>query len=541
MTTGRALGLLIGIAMAIRLVWAASVGPYANEAYYYMYAQNLEWGYFDHPPMVGVVSALGLKALGGVAPVLGLRCGFIVLFAGSSWLMARLGSRAYGAGVGVLSALALNATVFFGLQVGTFAEPDGPLLFFWLLTLDRLAAALERPGSLGRWVLVGLAWGGALLSKYHAVLLPAGVLLQAVIHRDSRRVLRMAGPYLATAIGLSLFAPVVAWNARHGWASFVYQGVRAGGSQGLRLETLFEALSGEALYLTPWIWVGLLVSGFRLARQGPRRWGASEALLACQAAPAIVLFTGLSCFERIMPHWPLIGYVALMPGLGRIWADRWARRPLATGRRLAVVAAAPVLLGSLFVVQARTGLFQDARGRLLGLIPARSDPTVDTIRWAEIAQELKRRGWLDAPHTFLFTDSWRLSAELAMATGLRKPVACYHCDARSFSFWSRPVDWVGRDGIFVRLDDGCAEPWNYAPWFAKVEPLATFPIVRAGVTLQTVRFYRCVHQLSPFPFGTRSPSAIAAVSAQTYHDPDPDPDPTPAPRLGLQPPVSVRH
>ena len=75
------------------------------------------------------------------------------------------------------TAFALNATAYYGVAAATFALPDGPLVFFWLLTLDRLAAALTATDRLGPWVGVGLAWGGALLSKYHAVYLPAAVLI----------------------------------------------------------------------------------------------------------------------------------------------------------------------------------------------------------------------------------------------------------------------------------------------------------------------------------------------------------------------------
>jgi 4-amino-4-deoxy-L-arabinose transferase-like glycosyltransferase len=116
------------------------------------------------------------------------------------------------------------------MAVATIAQPDGPLLFFWLLTLDRLSVALEDPDRLAPWLGVGLAWGGAMLSKYHAVLLPAGVLLHMVLWPQARRCLRAPGPYLAAAIGLMLFAPVILWNATHGWASFLFQGGVSGWS-----------------------------------------------------------------------------------------------------------------------------------------------------------------------------------------------------------------------------------------------------------------------------------------------------------------------
>ena len=55
-----------------------------------------------------------------------------------------------------------------------------------------------------------------------------------------------------------LFAPVLAWNAGHGWISFVFQGGRALGTLGFRPETLLAALLGQAFYLFPWIWAALV-------------------------------------------------------------------------------------------------------------------------------------------------------------------------------------------------------------------------------------------------------------------------------------------
>jgi len=508
MTTRRALWVLIGVSTVFRLVWAASLGGYTNEAWYYLYAQHLDWGYFDHPPMVAVVGAVGLKLAGGVSPIFGVRLGFILLFAGSSWLLARLTARCCGAKAGVLAALVLNATVFYSLKIGTFVEPDGPLLFFWLLTLDRLWVALEEPRRIWAWLGVGLAWGGAMLSKYHAVLLPAGAVLYLLLWPTARRCLRQPGPYLAAAVGLAVFSPVIVWNAGHSWVSFFYQGTRAGGFHGLHLAMLMEALIGQVLYLTPWIWGGLVLVLVRLVRHGPGDWSESEAFLFCQAVPALALFLGLSMFQRIMPHWPLIGFVALMPLLGRLLAERLAANPVGVRRWLAAVAAAPVVLAVLFVTQANTGLFQDGYGRLLGRFRPLSDPTLDTIRWDQIARALERRGLLDEPGTFLFTDNFRYSAELALATRRAALVACYHRDARNYIYWSRPEDWLGRDGIFVQIEESLAAPNFFAPWFTRVEPLATIPIVRAGVAIETVRLYRYVRQTDPFPFGYHGPGLI---------------------------------
>ena len=121
--------------------------------------------------------------------------GSSLLFAGSTWLMARLASRFYGERAGLLAAFALNVTAYHTAAAGAFALPDGPLLFFWLLTLDRLAAAVASASGSGsgHGPGVGLAWGGALLSKYHAVFLPAGALLYLAVEPSARRWLRRPG------------------------------------------------------------------------------------------------------------------------------------------------------------------------------------------------------------------------------------------------------------------------------------------------------------------------------------------------------------
>ena len=275
---------LIAITSGLRVALAAAVGPGNDEAYHALFAVHPDWSYFDHPPMMAWVARAGMLLSGGALSAPAMRMGFILLSAGSSWFMARLTSRFFGPRAGLIAAFALNATAYYGVVAGTFLLPDGPLLFFWLVTLDRLAAAWADPGRIGAWAGVGLAWGGAMLSKYHAVFLPAGAVVYLAIEPSARRCLKTPGPYLAAAIGAALFAPVVAWNASHGWASFAFQGARAGGS-GFRPDALALAVGGQALYLFPWMWVFLWASVFRGVGRARRAGGSARAVLA-GAGPA---------------------------------------------------------------------------------------------------------------------------------------------------------------------------------------------------------------------------------------------------------------
>ena len=498
-----ALWVVIAVSTILRLLWAANSGAAFDEPYYFQYIQHPALSYFDHPPMVALVGAIGLALTGDAFSVFGLRLGFISLFAGSTWLMARLTSRFYGPTAGVLAALALSASGYFGMAVATIAQPDGPLLFFWLLTLDRLAVALDDPDRLVPWLGVGVAWGGAMLSKYHAVLLPAGALLHMVVWPQARRCLRKPGPYLAAAIGLTLFAPVIAWNATHNWASFLFQGGRASSSHQLRLDQLGATLGLGALYLFPWIWIGMVGLLVELIRRGPRAWDQKESFLICQAAPALVLFHAIAAQRWIMPYWPLFGFIALIPLLGRAWALGLKTHPAVSRRWITAVALFPVVLAALVFAQARFGLLEDGQGRLLGLIAPKHDVTADMIGWDQVASELERRGLLAEPRTFLFTDSWDRSAGLALATRGKAPVACYNVEPRSYSFWSRPEEWLGRDGIFIESVRAKGALSNYSPFFTRYEPIGNVQIVRRGVFIREVYLYRGTNQTRPFPFDGR--------------------------------------
>ena len=61
-------------------------------------------------------------------------------------------------------------------------------------------------------------------------------------------------PNAVTVVALAAlgFAPVVAWNAAHGWASFAKQGGRAGAeSGGFTLRWVGELVAGQAGLATP--------------------------------------------------------------------------------------------------------------------------------------------------------------------------------------------------------------------------------------------------------------------------------------------------
>jgi hypothetical protein len=504
MTTRRGLWYLILVATALRLVVAACLGPGNDEAYHYLFAVHPDWSYFDHPPMLALVESAGLAVVGFHAKVLALRLGSVALFAASTWLMARLTARLYGPAAGWMAAFALSATAYYGVAAATFALPDGPLVFFWLLTLDRLLVAIQEPGRAGAWAWAGLAWGGAMLSKYQAIFLPLATLAFLVGEPAARHWLRRRGPYLALGLGLLVFTPVIVWNRSHGWASFAFQGGRALGSSAIRPDRFAVFLLGQAVYLFPWLWVLLLAALFSRSRDGSGR--PQEELpgrfLRYQAVVPLAAFGAVALVQPVLPHWSLVGFLGAFPLLGRAWSRRQQTSPVRVTVRLSVLGTLAIALTGVTVIQAETGLFQQEGCHGLGLVPVARDPTVDFFGWDQVSRALESRGLLDRPELFLFTDRWYHSGQLAFATDGRIAVACYNRrHAQNFAYWFDPKDWVGRDGIFVGINDCETVVRDLSRSFRHFEPLGTIPILRNGVPIRTVQLYRGIHQTAPFPAG----------------------------------------
>ena len=92
---------------------------------------------------------------------------------------------------------------------------------FWALAGYTFHAVLKRP-HIGRWLLLGFAFGAALWAKYFVVVLAAPYLLFLLFDRDARPALRTPGPWLGIALALFIASPHVVWLIENNFAPFAY-------------------------------------------------------------------------------------------------------------------------------------------------------------------------------------------------------------------------------------------------------------------------------------------------------------------------------
>ena len=305
---------------ALRMLVAAFTPLSADEAYYWVWSRALAPGYLDHPPMVAWWIWAGTQAAGDGA--LGIRLLSPLSAAAGSLLLARTAEMLLpGRQAGIVAACLLNATLLLGVGAVT-VTPDTPLILFWTAALWAMAQVL-RTGQGGWWLLVGLAAGCALLSKYTALLLGVGIVIWLVVTPSGRVWLRTPWPWLGGVVAGLVFLPVVGWNASHGWASFIKQGARTSDWQpGRALVFLGELAAGQVGLATPLVLV-LCGAGAWAALRHARRLDPAWTLLAALIWPGIAIFVQHALGDRVQANWPAVIYPAAAiaaAGLGwRLW------------------------------------------------------------------------------------------------------------------------------------------------------------------------------------------------------------------------------
>jgi 4-amino-4-deoxy-L-arabinose transferase-like glycosyltransferase len=329
--------LCIAALMGLRAVVAAHAPLAFDEAYYWLWSKSLAAGYLDHPPLIAYVIRVGTTILGDTP--LGVRAGPLVLLIGATWAVWRSGALLLRSEAGgATAAVFFNATLMSG-TVGLAATPDSPAMAaaaFFVFSLVQVAET-ERPAW---WLAAGAAAGFALLSKYTAPFLGAGALLWLCVSPRERRWLRSPWPYLGAALALVMFAPVIVWNATHGWISFAWQFGRVV-ARGVSPRYLGDFLAGQIGLATPFILVlGLAGVIGIVATEAKRR--APILLIAALLAPATAYFLWHSLHSRVQGNWPSFLYpafciAAASPGKASGLAGRLVRFSRAAAVPMAVL------------------------------------------------------------------------------------------------------------------------------------------------------------------------------------------------------------
>lgn len=470
------IALVIALA-GMRLVTASLVNLTEDEAYYRLWALAPAWGYLDHPPMVAWWIYAGHLVFGDTA--LGVRAPAIVaglIGAAVLWRTAFVLTRS--AEIADRAVLFLQATLLIGLG-GMMMTPDAPVVLFWGLALWCLVEWQAKPSRDrdARWfVLLGLFAGLGLLSKYSMLFFGAGLVLWLALNPKRWAVFLLPWLWLGGLLAITLFSPVLFWNAAHDWVSFEKQFGRAVADQ-FTFRFVGEMIGGIFGLLNPLIGV-LMLSAFR-----PGLFRTSQdaiRLILVTSLPFLIYLSYHVFHARVQANWP----APLYPGFVLIAAMAAAD---AKGRILGAIArlAAPVglVLSVVLAVHAVSPLTT---------IPGRKDPILRTTAgWPDLAQDIGKIA--DAEKAvYLATSSYVLTAELAYffkegpeVTPLTEPER--YLNGALTPLQNKTFD-APTPGLYVVLErrDG----FDLSVWFEEHTLIAEVPRSAGDTVLETYRVYR---------------------------------------------------
>lgn len=354
-----------------------------DEAYYWMYSKDLDWGYFDHPPVIALLVKFGYWLFPNE---LGVRffttiLGTLVLFIIYQILKKELTS------ISLLLVL-LISTLLIQTHVGGFlAIPDLPLIFFAALFYLLYKTYLDKD----TWyiaLVLGLVGVAMLYSKYHGVL----VLFFTLI--SNLKILRRLTFYIIPIIIVVAMLPHLMWQIENDFPTFSYHLV--GRSSAYSIDRTLNYLVGQLLIAGPLVGIILFYHSIKI------KTGENSFLRAMKFNfYGFFGFFLLSSFKgHVEPHWTAIGFIPL------IILSYYSIRTSEIAKKWLRILLLPSILMFLFL---RVSLVVD-----LNILPKRIPIVNEFFNWDVLSNQIKE---VKGDRKVVFVNSFQHPSKYAFYSG----------------------------------------------------------------------------------------------------------------------------
>jgi len=470
---------ILGVLIAIY-----QVGLSPDEAQYWTWSQNLDWGYYSKPPAIAWQIWSSTYVFGNTE--FGVRIGAITmafLLAVAVYLLAQ------GSGLKEKTAFWAGVAMAFsplGIYLSLAATTDAGAILFLVLGITEVAKGLrEEEGPnyplAGVWIFIGA------LYKWTAFALWPFALVFMLFIPKMRKWSVMWG----ILISLTALLPPIYWNMTHDWATFKHVGGALGSSTG---GNFFDFLGAQIGLLSP-IFFGLLVLSYIPLLKERKR-----PLLFCAAFPfCALIYLGAAFFTKMQPNWAAYLYP---PGMVLI---AWSVYPrykvwlhIATWFSIAMVT-----LG-LAVPWLQT--------KEVISIPYKVNPFRQSVGWKKIAPALAKAGY-NPTTDFLMGDKYQVASILSFYGPTQKRAYFFNIsDTRKnqFSYWPQMEEREkGKTGYFVVVENTKANAiaWyeqhyekRLSPYFEAVSFEGAYPLYSVdGEAVKYAIIFKCEDYLGLAP------------------------------------------
>lgn len=263
-----------------------------DEAYYWMYSRYLDWGYFDHPPMIAFLVKIGYTLFKNE---LGVRL-FPLLIGTSTVFIVYLLIKDELKSLSLFLIMLCSVLIFQSHIGGFLAIPDMPVVFFaalFFLVYKKYLVSNSTKQSL----LLGFIAAAMLFSKYHGFLVLFFTLL------SNLSLLKRRNFWLIPLSTVVLLIPHLLWQYNNNFPSIEYHLFAR--SSAYKFDHTFNYIYSQLLISGPFIGIILFYHAWKFKNKG----NAFSKALRFNFIGFIVFFFLSSFKGHVEAHWTAIAYI----------------------------------------------------------------------------------------------------------------------------------------------------------------------------------------------------------------------------------------
>ncbi len=289
----------------VAALFISPLGLHGDEAQYWAWSKDLDWGYFTKPPLIAWVIWSTTSLFGDAewavrlsSPVLHSLIAFVIFRTARDAFNARTGFWAAAVYL-LMPALWLSSSI---------VSTDVSLLLCWALAMNAWLHLRER-ASWPRALQLGAAIGMGLLAKYAMLFFIPALIAAIIFDPATRKGLTNIKGAAAGLLALLIFTPNILWNAAHDFATVSHTADNAnlGHSFPFHPAELLSFLGDQFGVFGPitfGVYILALIAALKGRLSGPAKW------IAFFGLSPLLIISLEALLSRANANWAVTSYIA---------------------------------------------------------------------------------------------------------------------------------------------------------------------------------------------------------------------------------------
>ncbi len=346
---------------ALRLLglYFSPTNLHGDEAQYWAWSRNFDWGYYSKPPMIAWLIAATTSIFGNAEWA--VRISSPLIHPVIAYVLFRTGRFIYDDRAGFWAAALYFLMPAVWLSSG-IVSTDVALLLCWALGLNAFMHLRETPKF--KWaIILGLAIGFGMLSKYAMLFFLPALIVSMMVDQQSRQALLGLKGLLVALIALAVLTPNIIWNTQNDFATITHTAANAN-LQGVPFHPLelLEFWVSQIIVFGPITLVLLVIALFTVVRE---RTEMKSLLLAIFVLSPLLVISMEALLSRANANWAVTAYTAaalLVARMGLANFEKTTKIGIWVNIGMGVILAVAALAPSFANMVGQANAFKRVRG-----------------------------------------------------------------------------------------------------------------------------------------------------------------------------------